>query len=553
MKASIDDVKDDGNRIAVDVLVKNTGEVAGKYVAELFYTPPYTNGGIEKAAVNLVGFAKTDMIDPGASQTVTIEFNYEDMASYDSECLKSEKGAYILEAGDYDINLCSNSHTVLDTYKTNVPEDIIYDEENGGSRSNDSVAATNQFPESKGNVTYMSRANRFENYEEAVAGPAVFAMTDEIKENYASIITFDASEYDDPNAEMPTTGADNGLTIQDMEGLAYNNEKWDDLLDQLTVEELKSLVADGTYHAVITESINLPYIVDTDGPSGIHSFFTGKMGTGFTAPLLLAATWNVDLARDMGDRIGQELTDYGMTGWYGPGLNIHRSAFSGRNFEYYSEDSLLSGKMAANEVAAARKHGVITYIKHFALNDSETDRAKGICTWSTEQAIREIYLKPFEIAVKEGKSNGVMNSKNGIGSEWVGASIELMNNVLRDEWGFVGCVMTDALDTVSKYYQNPNESVRAGTDKMLSASIEKGYWDDESAGTVIALRNAAHNYLYALANSNAMDVATGSPMWVNILWAADTIIILLLVIWEVIVIRRYIRRKECIEISTVEK
>lgn len=543
-KAEIANVKDDGNTISLDVNVTNTGDVAGKYVAEIFYNPPYTNGGIEKATANLVEFAKTGLIEPGKSETVTIEFNYEDMASYDSECIKSKNGAYVLEAGDYQINLCSDAHTVLDTYTANVPQDIIYDDEHDGKRSTDSTAATNQFPESKGNVTYLSRKDHFANYEEAIKGPTDFVMTDEIKKNFASVINYDASEYDDPNAQMPVTGADNGLTIQDMEGLAYDDAQWEKLLDQLSVDDLKNLIADSTYHVIQTDSINLPYITDTDGPSGINSFFTGKMGTGFPAPLLLAATWNVDLAQEMGDCIGQELDDYGFTGWYGPGMNIHRTAFSGRNFEYYSEDGLLSGKIAASEVAAAREHGIITYIKHFALNDSETKRARGICTWSTEQAIREIYLKPFELAVKEGGSNGVMNSKNGIGSEWAGASQELLTNVLRGEWGFQGCVMTDALDTVSTYYQNPDEALRAGTDKMMPASMDGEYWDDESVGTITALRNAAHHYLYALANSNAMDVPTGNPMWLNVMIAVDVLIALLLIAWEVVAIKRFASKKK---------
>lgn len=298
------------------------------------------------------------------------------------------------------------------------------------------------------------------------------------------------------------------------------------------------------YHKVTMDSINLPYVFETDGPTAVNSFFTGKRGTAFTAPLLVAATWNKELASEFGDRLGQELVDYGFTGWYGSAMNIHRTAFSGRNFEYYSEDAFLSGKIAACEVAATREHGIITYIKHFALNDSETDRAKGICTWSTEQAIREIYLKPFEMAVKEGNSNGIMNSKNGIGSKWVGSNPELLINVLRGEWGFNGAVMTDSLDTVSGYYQDPNEAVRTGTDKMLAFTVDEGYWYDESVGTITALRNAAHNVLYTLANSNAMDIKTGIPTWVMAFGVSDTIIVLLLAIWEVIAIRRVNHNKE---------
>ncbi len=536
--AVISQVEEDANKISLDIEVTNIGDTAGKFVAEVFYNPPYTNGGIEKASANLIGYAKTSLLEPGKTEVVTIEFKYEDMASYDSECIKSSNGAYVLEAGDYDINLCSDSHTVLDTYTANVASDIIYDDEHEGSRSTDKEAAANEFDYAKGNVTYLSRKDHFANYEDAVAGPTDFVMTDEIKKDYASVVTYDAAEYDSSEAEMPITGADNGLAIQDVIGLEYDDPTWDKLLDQLTVEELKEMIANGTFHVVETNSINLPYIFETDGPTAVNSFFTGKTGTAFPAPILVAATWNNELAAEFGDRIGQELVDYGFTGWYGSAMNIHRTAFSGRNFEYYSEDAYLSGKITASEILAVREHGIITYIKHFALNDSETDRAKGICTWSNEQAIREIYLKPFEMAVKEGNSNGIMNAKNAIGSKWVGANPELLINVLRGEWGFSGTVMTDSLDTVSGYYQNPDEALRTGTDKMLAFTVDENYWDDESAGTVIALRNAAHNVLYTLVNSNAMEISTAIPTWLLALVVADAAIALLLIVWEVFAVRK---------------
>ena len=545
-EAEIADVKDDGNTISMDIAVKNIGDTAGKFVAEIFYNPPYTNGGIEKASANLVEFAKTGLIESGQSETVTVEFSYEDMASYDSECIKSKNGAYVLEKGDYQVNLCSDSHTVLDTYTAKVKSDVIYDEEHDGKRSTDQEAAVNQFEYAKGDVTYLSRADHFANYEEATAAPTDFTMTDAMKENYVLKAAFDASDYDEADAAMPVTGAKNGLKIQDMEGLSYEDEKWDKLLDQLTLEELQNMVGDGTYHVLATPSINLPYIFDTDGPTAVNSFFTGKSGTAFPAPILLTATWNKELAQEFGDRIGQELCDYGFTGWFSSGMNIHRTAFSGRNFEYYSEDGVLSGIIAANEIAAVREHGIITYIKHFVLNDSETDRAKGICTWSNEQAIREIYLKPFEMAVKEGHSNGIMNSKNAIGSKWVGANKELQENVLRGEWGFNGTIVTDSLDTASEYYEDPNAAVRCGTDSMMSMGYTTGaeYWKDaDSAGTVTALRTAAHHILYALANSNAMDIRTGTPIWELTFWGADGAIVLLLAVWEVLTIRSYRKKK----------
>ena len=544
-KADIANVSDDGKNITMDIKVENVGDQAGKFVGEIFFTPPYTNGGIEKASMNLVEYAKTGLIKPGESETVTVEFSYEDMASYDSECIKSTAGAYVLEGGEYDIHLCSDSHTILDTYTTTVTKDIIYDEEHDGKRSSDEVAATNQFDYAKGDVTYLSRADHFANYDEAVATPTTSEMSEEAKANYSSRITFDAGKVDD-DAEMPVTGAKNGLKIQDMAGVDYNDEKWDDLLDELTEDELMNIVGDGTYHVPATKSINLPYIFSTDGPTAVNSFFTGKSGTAFPAPVLMAATWSKDLAAEFGDRIGQELEDYGFTGWYGSGINIHRTAFSGRNFEYYSEDGTLSGIVAAKEIAAVRKHGIITYIKHFALNDSETDRAKGICTWSNEQAIREIYLKGFEYAVKEGGSNGIMNSKNGIGTKWVGANPELMTNVLRNEWGFMGTVITDSLDTKSEYYQSPDAAVRAGTDGMMPMGYTTGeaYWKDASANTLTALRTAAHHTLYALANSNAMEIRTGTPVWVITFWIVDAVIVLLLAAWEVVTMRTYRKRNQ---------
>ena len=542
--AEIADTQDDGQKITLTVNVKNTGDVAGKYVPQIYFNPPYTDGGIEKATANLIGYEKTELLEPGESEAVTFEIAYEDMASYDSDKIKSADGAYVLEAGDYQINLCSDSHHVLDTYTATVDTDRIYDDAHDGKRSSDEQTATNHLDYAKGNVTYLSRAGHFANYEESIAGPTDFTMLEDAKENYASVVTFDASKYDDADAQMPTTGANNGLKFQDMAGVDYDDEKWDSLLDQLTIDELKELAGNGTFHVVATSSINLPYIYETDGPTAVNSFFTGKFGTAFPAPIMVASTWSKELAGRFGTGIGNELCDFGFTGWYGPGMNIHRNAFSGRNFEYYSEDGYLSGCVAVAEIAAVRKLGIIPYMKHFVLNDSETDRARGICTWSTEQAIREIYLKPFEMAIKEADANGIMNSKNSIGSRWIGSNADVQNTIVRGEWGFKGIIGTDSLDAVSEYYENQNEAVRAGTDKMLCMSYGDDYWADESASTVIALRNAAHHILYALSNSDAVDVHTGLPVWVYKFIAVDSIIVILLAIWEVFTIREYLAKKK---------
>lgn len=537
---SITDIEDDGTNITLEVTVTNTGDVAGKDVAEVYYTPPYYNGGIEKASRNLVEFAKTDILEPGESQTLEISFAYEDMASYDDQVNKS----YVLEHGDYEITLNTDAHTVVDSKTVTVEKDIIYNDENDGKRSTDKVAATNQFDDARGKVTYLSRENGFANYEEATAAPGNVEMTEEEMQVYIAKNTFDAADYDDPDAEMPTTGADNGLTIQDMKGLDYDDEKWDKLLDQLTVDEMSTLVADGGFHMVGIDSVNSPETTDCDGPAAISSNFNSSIkGSAFPSAVVIASTWNKELAKERGTQMGKECNELGVTGWYGPAMNIHRSAFSGRNFEYYSEDGTLSGFMGGNEVAGATEQGIMTYVKHFAMNDQETNRTNGLCTWATEQSIREIYLKGFERAFKDGKSLAVMSSFNSIGARWAGSNSSLLQSVLREEWGFHGAVDTDAMDPLADFYMDLNSGIRTGLTHGLSMTGGEGLIENtDQAGTVIALREAAHENLYAVANSNAMDKETGTPDWVKIFIGADVAVLLLLAIGEYLVIRNY--RKE---------
>ena len=537
---SITDIEDDGTNITLEVTVTNTGDVAGKDVAEVYYTPPYYNGGIEKASRNLVEFAKTDILEPGESQTLEISFAYEDMASYDDQVNKS----YVLEHGDYEITLNTDAHTVVDSKTVTVEKDIIYNDENNGKRSTDKVAATNQFDDARGKVTYLSRENGFANYEEATAAPGNVEMTEEEMQVYIAKNTFDAADYDDPDAEMPTTGADNGLTIQDMKGLDYDDEKWDKLLDQLTVDEMSTLVADGGFHMVGIDSVNSPETTDCDGPAAISSNFNSSIkGSAFPSAVVIASTWNKELAKERGTQMGKECNELGVTGWYGPAMNIHRSAFSRRNFEYYSEDGTLSGFMGGNEVAGATEQGIMTYVKHFAMNDQETNRTNGLCTWATEQSIREIYLKGFERAFKDGKSLAVMSSFNSIGARWAGSNSSLLQSVLREEWGFHGAVDTDAMDPLADFYMDLNSGIRTGLTHGLSMTGGEGLIENtDQAGTVIALREAAHENLYAVANSNAMDKETGTPDWVKIFIGADVAVLLLLAIGEYLVIRNY--RKE---------
>lgn len=461
--------------ISVDVTVTNTGETAGKDVVELYYTPPYTNGGIEKASVNLAAFDKTDLLEPGASQTLTLTFRIEDMASYDYQNAQ----AYVLEAGDYEISLRTDSHTVVDTRTYTVDETVTYDGDN--SRSTDLITATNQFDFAEGEIEYLSRADGFVNYEEATAAPATYSMPEDDKALFTNNSNWEPEE--DPDAQMPATGADNGLTLADMRGLAYDDEQWEPLLDQLTIDEMN------------------------------------------------------------------------VSGWYAPAMNIHRSVFAGRNFEYYSEDGLLSGKIASQAVQGAAEHGVYAYIKHFALNDQETNRWEMLTTWSNEQAIRELYLKPFEICVKEGNAQAVMSSYDYIGSQWAGACSPLLETVLRDEWGFEGFVVTDYfanfgyMDAARSIY-NGGSTCLAAYDtgsNYVSGLTDASVSDTSSATTVQHMREACHRICYTVVNSRAYEpenIQTGPLMYQIVLAAADIVIAVLIILYEAFRVRSVYKKRK---------
>lgn len=545
----ITDITNDGTTVTLNVDVTNTGDTAGKDVVEVYYTPPYTNGGIEKSEVNLIQFAKTGELAPGETETVTVSFALEDMASYDYSGIKAEGGAYVLEEGAYNISIRSDSHTVLDSEEVTVDRDYIYNEKNDGARESDETVAVNQFDYAEGDVTYLSRADGFANYEEAVAAPADFNMSEEAMETFYCQNTFDASVYDDPDAEMPTTGADNGLTIQDMTGLDYDDEKWDELLDELTVSEMNSLIATGGYAVAKVDSIGLPALIECDGPAAIKNNYTGQSGTAFPAATMIAATWNKDLATARGEMMGQQCVDMNVVGWYGPAMNIHRTPFSGRNFEYYSEDGVISGYMGACEIAGAKEYGVQTYMKHFALNDSEINRKNALCTWTNEQALREIYLKPFEMSVKEGGTTAAMTAFNYIGNIWAGCCPELLQTVLRDEWGFQGVTVTDWFNGSTDGIMMADSAIRTGGDKMLSSQGDPVAYvtDTDNPATVLAMREASHNILYSVANSNAMDDRNFStPGWVKTFIGADIAVGVVLILIEVYVIYRFmkLRKKE---------
>lgn len=542
----LDSVKYKGGKVTVTATVTNTGDKAGKDVVEVYYNPPYTDGGIEKASKNLAGFEKTKELQPGESQKVTVKFDDDDMASYDYKGAK----AYVLEKGDYDISIQSDSHHVIDHKAITVKDTVTYDSDSN-THNGDKTVATNQFDDVAGDVTYLSRADHFANYKEATAAPTNFKMSDKAKETFYNNSNYDPKKFDKDSDKMPTTGAKNGLKLYQMYGKDYDDADWDKLLDQLTFDDMDNLIANGGYGTQALKSVGKIQLTDADGPASLNNNFTGVGSIGFPASTAFACTWNKDLAKQFGEMIGDMAHDMHVAGWYAPAMNIHRNAFSGRTFEYFSEDSLLSGVMASSEISGAKSKGVYSFMKHFALNDQETKRTEMLCTWTNEQAMREIYLKPFEMSVKEGGAQAVMSSFNYIGNTYAGADSALLQTVLRGEWGFKGFVLTDYFGGYG--YQNADQEVRAGNDSMLATTKITNHITDKSATSVKAMRQAAHNILYTAANSwqyanGEPKVAT--PIWKTAMYVAWGVTAVLVIGLEIVAIKRYLNRKKAV--ATIE-
>ena len=533
------ELEEKDGQISVDVEVTNTGDVAGKDVVEVYYEPPYTNGGIEKSSANLIEFAKTDLLQPGESQTVTVTFSIEDMASYDENNAK----AYVLEKGDYVISINSDSHTVLDQKTYTADADVVYKGEN--KRASDDTAATNVFEDAKGDVTYLSRADHFANYEEATAAPASAELGEPYVSEYHLNSNFDKTTYLNDEDVMPTTGADNGLTLADMRDADYDDPRWEKLLDQLTVDEMANMIAMAGYQTAAMDSVGKVATLDFDGPAAINNNFTGVGSIGFPIEVVVASTWNKGLAQAWGECMGKISQEMGAEGWYAPGMNTHRTAFGARNYEYFSEDGVLAGNMGAKAVEGARKYGVYSYIKHFALYEGN---AKMVSVWSNEQAIREIYLKPFEISVKQGGANAVMVSWSFLGDKWTGESSNLMNTVLRDEWGFRGMALTDFFRNNGHGFMNADAALANGVDAMLSTfnGEENNVANPEHPTSVLQMRNACKNVMYTVVSSWAYDgehEETGMENWKKAGIGIDIVIALFMAGMEVLVIRGYKKRK----------
>ncbi len=565
----ITDYSANANSVTVTVSVTNTGDVDGKDVIQLYYTPPYTKGGIEKAAVNLIAFDKVE-VAAGETKEVTLSFATEDMASYDYKREYSETGSYVLEAGDYEISLRSDAHTYYGGTKTEQTGDTgnyftfhlseqVFDEDN--KRDSDETAAINQFDdistmmkdtEEEGYALNFSRADFAGTFPTAPTAADLDAknITVDTQQNGGTTVYEGLAKFDpetDPtlgNVETskvysdtkPVMGAANGVKFSDMRGIDYDDTAWDQLLDNIEEDEYVSGSFNASaYNTAEIESIQKPRTNDPDGPAGITSLFGSTGCCAYMSEVVLASTWDTDMGELMGNAVAEEAYYYqksadssvgGTSGWYGPAMNIHRSPFGGRNFEYYSEDGVLGGYMGAAVIRGASSKGVYSYIKHYALNDSEIFRTNNLCVWANEQTIRELYLKPFELTIKNSEieikyiaddqgtiatktirgATGIMSSFNRLGTTWAGGHYGLMTAVPRGEWGFDGVVVSD----FNLYeYTDADQGIRAGTDLQLAFGIQ--FDDPDSTTMLTVMRKAFHNMCYTTVNSNIMQgVVPGS-------------------------------------------
>lgn len=579
---------DDDGKIKVSLTVENVGDRAGKDVVQIYAQTPYTDydiaNGIEKSAIALVGFAKTELLTTSGEnkkQDVEITVDLKDMTAYDARGAKT----YILDAGTYYLTAATDAHKAVNNVLTArgvATEKLTQAGDRNFVRSFDIAeldkttyavgqndeAITNRFDYAAlDDGKYLSRSDwsaadndglRYGSASDVNSGAEIggkqwaHAITSELKAALDSRTSRNPAEGTVP--ETYTFGADNDVDLIDLRGLKFDDPLWQDLLDEITLSELALLIDESGYCTPQMKSINKPKVTDLDGPAGLNLVVghgSADIGDGLKAmtwpsEYMIACTWNTELARKMGDGVGEDGLYSGVVGWYGPGMNIHRTPFAGRNFEYYSEDSYLSGMLGRAAVAGAANKGMYAFIKHFALNDQETHRDHlGIVTWAQEQAIREIYLKPFEDTIidntvtikynepikdESGKITGytpktaevpaasaVMSSFNRIGATWAGGNYDLLTGVLRKEWGFNGFVLTDY--EVSNYMFTEQALAAGGDAKLKTVGLAgnflfgyslKGKPEDQGYA-----REAAHRILYTVVNSAAMNGYVHGVEFVN--------------------------------------
>lgn len=554
-----DSTFDGDDTIEIKVKVKNTGNKAGKDVVELYYSAPYEAGKIEKSHTVLGDFAKTSLLNPGDEEVLTLSVKARDMASYDYDDSNGNGfEGYELDKGTYTFYVGENSHDYSRSINLNLDQSVRYENDDASN-----TKIENLFDDVSDRITtYLSRSDWNKTWPTLPTKEMMTLSDSDLKKLAAYKV--DDSDDDPYYAYEAPTQQDSALSYEDTKvklwsliGKDYDDPLWDELLDQLTVGQMANLVVMGNYHTEAIGNIDKPITTDPDGPMG-YSIFMGNTAVydtcHYATESLAGATYNQDLLERFGEMVGDESLignkkGDGATycGWYAPAANIHRSQFAGRNFEYYSEDPLLSAKMATSVIKGAKSKGVYTYMKHFALNDQETNRdSNGILTWANEQSMREIYFKPFEMAVKIGKTTALMSSFNRIGFTWAGGNYNLLTKLLRDEWGFKGMVVTDYnLQT----YMNLDQMIRAGGDINLSQT--KSLSDTSSATAVASLRRATKNILYTVANSNGMNgfgegvrYYYAKPMWYILTWVCVSSLLAILVAWGVFI---------CIRIPKTER
>lgn len=556
----------DGKSFDVSLKVTNNSEKhAGKDVIEIYMQSPYTDydktNKVEKSAIELIGYAKTGLIEAKSSETVTLNISKEMLKAYDY----TNAGTYIVDAGTYYFTAGRNAHDALNnvlaakgvdgtklTAAGNAELVKTYEQATFDNTTYAVSQATgntikNQFDDVNlnyyDNFTYLTRNDWAGTLPTSVFKNGNWEANDKLK---ADLAYYRADEVINDGSKLPTyESTATSYTVQDLKDADYSDSRWDDLVNQLSKTDMTRIVRLGGYSTIAVDKIGLPGTQDKDGPSGISGTLVGGISCmAWPVEVVFASTWNDKLIEEVGEMIGQESIEAGVAGWYAPGANIHRSPYSGRNFEYFSEDGVLSGKIGAAEMRGVRSYGVIAYMKHFALNDQETNRGGG-AMFANEQAIREIYLRSFEYIAREGDAIAAMVSMNRIGARWAGAHKGLMTETLRNEWGFKGVVITDQASTTSMYYQDMISGLWAGTDLWLNTNAQ--YWSlvkypeydgstvdyTKNATVMNYAHNAAKNVIYAVANSNAVKEYSGSgngsddsgtPTWKILLIILDVVV-----------------------------
>ncbi len=557
-RSDLGDVHED---IEIDVKVTNTGAVAGKDVVELYMASPYTDydkeNNVEKASKDLVAFGKTDLLNPGESQTITLTLNADDLASYDAYGY----GCYLTEAGDYMLYVSTDSHNVkCDPIVYTVKSDRVYNDSGVGKRSSDLVVAENVFDiaYTDGNIgteerPYLSRKdfagtnpnNFLETYIRKMLinmGPEMVSyMQNSLGGSDVDLTAGDS--YKDPNFTF-TSGVDKGIMISDMQGVPYDDERWNEFVSQLTLDEMIGTLKEGFTGTLAIDHVGVAATANTEGPSGVSSLNSNKAGNQYAAEPVTAATWNVEIAAKVGSAIGKECVVGGFSSINGPAMNTHRTPYGGRNGEYYSEDGFLAGAIGAAQVEAQQGEGVYCLIKHFAMNETDKGRG-GMYEWTTEQAAREIYLVPFELSVKNGGADGVMASYNRIGPMETCTCRGLNYNILRQEWGFNGTVVTDGYSkAMTGNYMIIDNQLYAGAGTLLFI----GDWSIENTGLSSNILESdygkqvifenAKNFLYRYANlGDSKTVLDLTPYWATILIVVELLLLgaILLITWKVTV------------------